>query len=583
MFADLLQHRLQATVGPARLRDLHIRASQWYEQNGHVREAVHHAFSAGDLTRAANLIEQNARGMFARSELGTIMDWVDALPKDVVGIRPWCCVYYAWALRLTGGQAEAVEARLRVAELALEKSQEALSKDEARAVLGHIAAIRAYQALYREEIQRVIDLSRQALDSLPEASFARGLTALALGWASRFNGDLARASRAFVEARRASLVAENTYVAVTATCRLAYTKMLGGQLRQATRSCQEALLLATGTRRRRLPVAGYALVYQGGVYREWNNLDKAKSCLKDGIDLCAQVGYVLDQVVGCTTLARVYQAQQDWDSAHEALQSAEQLSLRMKGYVFARRWVEDCQVRLWSAQDRFSEIARWTQETDLRVDDTITFERELEHIILARALVTLGREQGGEAHLEGALNLLARLLDKARSAGWMSKAIEILVLQALANQVRGHTDKALTALGRALSHAEPQGYVRTFVDEGPPMGRLLAEAIDHGIAPGYARSLLVAFGEVTTDREPRRQDEASASVVHPSAVLVETLSKRELEVLGLIAQGLTNQEIADRLCLALSTVKVHTRNIYGKLGVHNRTQAVAKAQSLDLM
>jgi LuxR family maltose regulon positive regulatory protein len=591
MFADLLRQRLRAMMGAERLASLHLRASEWYEKNGYVSEAVHHAFAAGDLTRAANLIEQNARDMFARSELRTIMNWVDALPEDLVQARPWLCAFYAWALRLTGGQAEAVEARLRVSELALEKSKASLPKDEARAVRGHIAAIRAYQALYREEISRSMELARQALDRLPEATFARGLTALGLGWASRFTGDLVGASQAFVEARAASMASGNTYVAVTATCRLAYTEMMGGQLRQAVRSCREALQMAAGTEGRRLPVAGYALVYLGIVYRELNNLEAAARHLVDGIDLCRQVGYIMDQVIGYATLARVLQAEQDRDGARQALQSAERLSQKMKGYVYARRWVDDCQVRLWSAQNRVSEIARWTQETDLRVDDQVSFVRELEHIILARALVALGREHAGEPHLDDALDLLARLLEMAESRGWMGKAIEILVLQALAHRARGDTDQALAALERALSIAQPESYVRAFVDECPPLAPLLHEAAARRIAPDYARSLLAAFEGATKDEEPapsppkgRRTDLQPPSFVPPpSSPLVEPLSERELEVLQLIAQGLSNREVAERLFLTVNTVKVHTRNIYGKLDVHSRTEAVARSRELGLL
>ncbi|NIV30465.1 MAG: helix-turn-helix transcriptional regulator, partial [Anaerolineae bacterium] len=190
MFADLLRHRLKAIVGAARLTTLHLRASEWYEQNGYVSEAVHHAFASGDLARAADLIEQNARDTFARSELRTLMNWVDTLPEDLVQTRPWLCVFYAWALRLTGGGAEDVETRLQMAELALENSRTVLPKEQARAIDGHIAGIRAYQSLYREDISRALDLARKALDRLPEANFARGLTAMALGWASRFSGDL---------------------------------------------------------------------------------------------------------------------------------------------------------------------------------------------------------------------------------------------------------------------------------------------------------------------------------------------------------------------------------------------------------
>jgi LuxR family maltose regulon positive regulatory protein len=584
MFADLLRRRLQAAVGAERLTSLHLRAAEWYEANDYVSEAVHHAFAGGDLAKAASLIEQNARDMFARSELATIMRWVDALPEDIVQARPWLCIYYAWALRLTGGQSEAVEKRVREAELALHEQEPPLPEDKARAVLGHVAGIRAYQALYREDIQQAIELARRALESLPEAGFARGLTAMALGWASRFDGDLSGSNQAFMEAAMASLASGNTYGSISSTCRMAYTEVLAGNSKQAARACEKALQSATGAEGRYLPVAGYALLVLGSVYREWNGLDAAARHLVEGIDLCAQVGSLFDQVVGHTVLARVRQAQQDPEGAGNALRSAERLSMKMKGYVFARRWVEDCQVRLWSAQGRVAEIARWIQETDLRVDDPVSFVRELEHIILARALVAVGREQPEERYLDGALDLLARLLEMAESRGWVGKAIEVLVLEALAHQGRGDTDAALVALERALSVAEPRGYLRTFVDEGPRMASLLHEAAARGLAPDYVRRLLAAFVEAMDTDSPGATEAAPVSLGHrPQSALVESLTERELEVLQLIAEGLSNREIADRLVLALSTVKVHTRNIYGKLGVHSRTQAVMRAQELGLL
>jgi LuxR family maltose regulon positive regulatory protein len=599
MFADLLRHRLQAMVGAAKLTTLHLRASEWYEQNGYVSEAVHHAFASGDLARAADLIEQSARDTFARSELRTLMNWVDALPKDLVQARPWLCVFCAWALRLTGGSAEDVDTRLQVAELALENTRTVLPKDQVRAIEGHIAGIRAYQELYREQISRAMDLAREALDRLPEATFARGLTAMALGWASRFTGDLKGASQAFVEATTASQASGNIYATVASTCRLAYTQMLAGQLGQAVKTCGEALQMAAGWEGRYLPVTGYALVYLGLVHRELNNLEEAARHLADGIDLCKQVGYMFDQVVGYSTLARVLQAEQDRDGARRALQNAEQSSQKMKGYVFARRWVEDCKVRLWSAQDQVPHIAGWIQETDLCLDDQINFGRELEHIILARALVAVGREQVDGPHLHDALDLLARLLDMAESAGWMGKAIEIRALQALAHQGLGDTGAALSALGPALSKAKPRGYVRVFVDEGPPMASLLREAAARGISPDYARRLLAAIEDTTKDEGPAlsgaeelalsppkgRMTEAagSSSAIPRSSSVVEPLSDREIEVLHLIADGLANREVAERLFLALSTVKVHTRNIYGKLGVHSRTQAVKRARALGLL
>jgi LuxR family maltose regulon positive regulatory protein len=195
----------------------------------------------------------------------------------------------------------------------------------------------------------------------------------------------------------------------------------------------------------------------------------------------------------------------------------------------------------------------------------------------ARVLVALGREYPGGTYLDDALNLLEKLLEMAESNGWGRRMIEILALQALALELKRDIAQAMQTLKRALALAEPEGFIRTFVDEGPPMARLLDEAVSRGIAPDYARRLLAAF----PDTQPEQPAPSKTQV--PTSELVEPLSERELEVLQLLAEGLTNPEIAARLFLSLNTVKVHTRNIYGKLGAHNRTQAVAQARALGIL
>jgi LuxR family maltose regulon positive regulatory protein len=583
LFADFLGQRLRESE-PERIAELHRRAAGWYEHNGFIPEAVSHALAAGDFEGAARLVEQSARQMLERSELEQLIGLVDELPDEHVRARPWLCVFHAWALRLSGSGLEAVESRLRGAERALEERGElpqgelvagsTSPEGEATKILGHIAAIRAYQALYREQIPCVIELAHQALEYRPEGDFVRSSIALALGWAYRFSGDLVAASEALGEARAIGLRSGNIYLAVAATCRAAHGLVLGGKLHQAAESYQQALQMTTREDGRRLPVAGYAYVYLGGVHREWNDLETAARYLAEGIDLCARVGYVMDQVVGHVSLARVRWAQGDLDGGRDALLNAERLSQRMKSYVYVRRWVEDGQVRLWLAQGNIDAAARWAQESGLRADDELTFMRELEHIILARVLVALGREQPRDAQINDALDLLARLLNQAEMAGWMGKAIEILVLQALALQVKGDEEEALAALERALTLAEPEGYVRVFVDEGGPMQALLRVAASRGIAPleAYVSKLLAAF-------EPG----AAPGQLPPVSPLIEPLSQRELEVLRLLATELSGPEIARELTVTLSTVRYHTHNIYGKLSVHHRRAAIRRAKELGLL
>jgi LuxR family maltose regulon positive regulatory protein len=228
------------------------------------------------------------------------------------------------------------------------------------------------------------------------------------------------------------------------------------------------------------------------------------------------------------------------------------------------------QARIWLAQDKLDAASQWAQERGLGADRDPALVHEIEYIALARLLIAQGRQ-------DEASKLLRRLLDATESGGRISRAIEILNLQALSAQAGDDTAKAMISLERALSLAEPGGFVRIFVDEGAPMARLLYDALKRGIAAEYTRRLLAAF--------PVAEAEAAASPIGTTAndELVEPLSERELEVLQLIADGLTNREIATRLFLSVNTVKAHTRNVYGKLGVHSRTQAVARAQDLGIL
>jgi LuxR family maltose regulon positive regulatory protein len=480
-----------------------------------------------------------------------------------------------------------VQERLKDGEQALAAlaGSAALTADEIQHIKGHIAAISAYQALYSEQLDRVRELGGLALELLPEDNFMRSSVALALGWAERFNGDLKAATKAFLEARNISLRYGNTFLAVSAVCRLAYTQMLAGQLQKAADTCLEALQMAAvpqpggdagaDQRSGQLPVAGYALVYLGTIYGEWNRLEEAVSTLERGIDLCSQLGYIMDQIVGQSALARAKIGQGECVAAKEACDNANEFSQKMKGYIYAQRWAEDCQVRLWLAQcdedrDRLVKATRWAEQSGLQKDDELNFYHELAHIMLARVLVAQGEADPDGAYLADAHYLLERLLETAESAGWMGKAIEILVLQALAYQAQDRLEEALCVLEQALTLAEPEGYIRIFLDEGQAMARLLYKAAERQISSEYAGRLLAAFPA----REPIQNQQVE---------MVDPLSEREMEVMQLISEGDTNAEIAQSLHITTGTVKNHIKNIYSKLNVHNRAQAIARARQLGLI
>jgi len=502
------------------------------------------------------------------------------------------CVYHAWALRLSGSPFDSVESRLQDAEGALEKQRwshppnaqgekSQIGEDETRRLMSHITAIRAFQAVYRDEIPRVIELAHRALTYRPEGTFIRSNIAFALGWAYRFSGDLEASYQAFDEASTIGLTSGNFYLAVTTKCRAAYGQVLAGRLHQTMASLQEASQIATREDGMQVPVAGYAYVYMGGIHREWNHLETASSYSLDGIDLCKRVGYLMDQAVGFATLSRIKMAQRDWDGAQDSIHKAIILSLKMKAYGYVRRWVENCQIRLWTAQGNLETLDRWTQESGLSVDDELTFLRDIEHIILARALVALGRAQPGSLYLKDAVTLLARLLKMTQAAEWIGKTIKVLVLQAVALQATGEIESALNALENALALAKPEGYVRTFVDEGEPMADLLQMAKSQGICRNYVEDLLVTFDITTMEQRQMPTSGGSSSAIGISR-MVEPLSGRELEVLRLLDTDLSGPEIAQELTVTLSTVRYHTNNIYNKLSVHNRREAVSRGKQLGL-
>jgi LuxR family maltose regulon positive regulatory protein len=253
---------------------------------------------------------------------------------------------------------------------------------------------------------------------------------------------------------------------------------------------------------------------------------------------------------------------------------------KLAGQYYVPPWITNqmaaWQARIWLAQDELDAASQWAKERGLDAGADPPYLHEMEYTVLARILIAQGR-------LADAARLLQRLLESAEPRGHASRVIETLNLQALAAQARGNTTQAMTALERALALAEPGGFVRIFVDEGAPMAQLLYQAATRGMMPDYTAGLLAAFEGATKDEGPRTRKKVPSSVVQPSSALVEPLSERELEVLQLIAGGLTNREIASRLFLSLNTVKAHTRNIYGKLGVRSRTQAVARARAFGVL
>ena len=580
LFAELLRHRL-AQSSPSLVPELHHLASVWLESENLIEEAVVHAFASADMERTADLIYHFAHRVHIQTNLTTLSGWLAALPEPILRARPWLCAYQALAWYWTGPR-DHVEERLQLAEQAIPQSQ--MPAAEATHLAGYIAAIRAHYALVSGDIPRVLAMAQVAFQKLPQGDYMRGWTAVALGGAYWGQGDVVASQQAFQTARTVALQHNYRFLAVPPACYVGMQLVKQGQLDKALSVYREGVEYATMVGGQQLPIAGFPKVKLGDVLRERNDLSGAEEWLRVGVEQCIQLGHPDVLVDAYTALARLQLAQNDWPGAYTTFQKADELAQKSPVDPFVRCWLDDCRVRLWLAKGRLDPLERWVQASGLTVDGELSYHYDLHHLNLARLLVAQARGAAtfpeAQAGLSRASGLLARLLIAAEKAGWLYETIKILVLQALVFAESTDRDKALQALGRALTLAEPGGFIRIFVDEGVPMAQVLCEAAARRLSPDYVSKLLAAFEAERLSTPGKIKDKPDPA---PAQLFVEPLSPRELDILRLIAQGLSNDAIGKRLFLALSTVKGHNRILFDKLQVQSRTEAVARARELGLL
>jgi LuxR family maltose regulon positive regulatory protein len=617
LFADVLAAHLQQEQ-PALAPILHQRASAWYADNGLPAEAIRHALAGKDFVHAAALIELAWPEMDGHYQSAAWLAWARALPDALLPARPVLSAAFGWAL-LNGGEMEAADLYLRNAEMWFDAEsgessasvqhmeQKSLpggmivaDAEQYRTLAGSVAAARAYMALAFGDIDASIHHSRRALTLLPKNDLIpHAQAASLLGLANWASGDLEAAHQALADAMANFERAGNLHFAIGGAYGLAEMRATQGRLRAAVNDYAHALHLA--------------LAHDGPLPRGTADLHLGLSELsfEQGAHAAAAKHLLQSESLGvqmalpdwhyrlCRTKARFALAEGDHPAALALLEEAERHYIRTP--VPDARPLAAWKARVWLAQGQLRAAQRWVQEAGLTPKDALSYVREFEHITLARVLMAEYAQEGSDAsnnHLRTAMNLLERLLHAAEDAGRMGNVIEICLLLALAQQERGNTDGALAVLARALALAEPEGYGHIFVDEGAPMKQLLAAAAAQGIMPDYIGRLLT-IQAMPAAAPPNPKDTRLyapgqfgeplvAPLVAPPvaplvAPLVEPLSARELEILELINQGLSNQEIGARLFLALSTVKGHNRNIFGKLQVQRRTEAVARARALGIL
>jgi LuxR family maltose regulon positive regulatory protein len=615
LFAEVLHaHFTEDTAGqPDLLSTLHGRASEWYEHNGSPSDAIRHALAAQDFERTADLVERTLPAMLRSRQEAALLGWFRALPDEVVHFRPVLSAGYASAL-LSSGELEGIEARLRDAELWVEAldtqntttdrrvrpdatapAMVVVDEEEFRLLPAAIAISRAGLALVTGDVAGTVKYARWALDMVPEDDYLRrGSAAVLLGLAAWTSGDLEAAYGAYAEGMAGLQRAGNISDAIGCAIAVADIQIAQGRLHEAMRTYERGLQLASQhTAPGELVLRGAADMHVGmsAIHREHNDLDASTQHLLRSKELGEHMGLPQNRYRWRVAMSRIQEAKGDLDGALELLEEAERLYV--SDFSPNVRPVAALRAQMSVAQGRLGEALAWARERSLSAEDELSYIREFEHITLARVL--LARHESDHAEhrtdhsVRDAMGLLERLLKAADAGGRTGSVIEILVLLSLAHQTRGDIDAALLPLERALALAEPEGYVRIFVDEGPPISQLLVKAASRGIMPEYTGKLLAAFGaepEGSSGSTPRPISplRASATPVSPTSQLfTEPLSQRELDVLRLFRTELSGPEIAHALTISLSTVRTHTKGIYSKLNVNNRRGAVKRAAELQLI
>jgi LuxR family transcriptional regulator, maltose regulon positive regulatory protein len=592
LFVEAAHERLRATTTPADVAMLHTRASAWYEQQSarerrpYLCEAIRHALAARDWERSARLLEQHGLLLATDGLQQTVCGWLETIPDQVIVARPMLCLYHAVILMFLG-RLDAAEARLREAERGIGAGT---PHDQALGVLAQIVLARANLARCVGDLDRCVALSRQVLLlSAATPTIAHAGALLNLARAYHLSGDAGPAAERLAEEAIVLMRASGNRAGTLASVvNLAQLRVRQGQLRAAAQNYAQAAELKSAHVDGQLLIGGPGYHFGlGELLREQNDLDGAEDQLKRGMEgVCADLIVDADVVaLGHQALARLRLARGDGVGARATLESFAQLA-RQRAFVprlLRRGAALRAQLALW--QGDLAAAVRWADTSGLDCSDGVHYPDELEYLTLARVRIAMGRADPTSGHIAVALELLDRLLVAADAGARVESTIEILLVRALAMQALGNLSSALVSLARALLLAAPAGYIRIFVDEGAPMVELLRAAYARGIAPEYVEQLLAAFGELNIENTELRnraseRDSFQFSILNSQ---FDSLTTRELEVVRLMAEGASNRMIAERLTLSVGTVKRYANNIFSKLDVQSRTQAIAKARALRLL
>jgi LuxR family maltose regulon positive regulatory protein len=563
LFVDLLGNILRKEFSQDEIFALHRKASQWHQENGFHRDAIEHAMLAQDFEWAAGLMEKAASATMIDGRLTTLLRWVDSLPESLLGIRPRLRFYKAWALSLSG-QPQTAETILLDAKSSLDCLPD--SPDNL-ALRGELAALLTGIITYTNDPQRILQEAEEALTYLPEDSIIpHARVRIAQGTAYAYSDEFEGAIQLYQQARDLALRAKNPFLAAAAIEMIAGVQIFHlGQLHKAQRNLQQILALGKTQDGTYLAFTGTAHILLAETNLEWNNLEVASRYLAKGFELLQQggIGYCLTHAY-CTK-ARLMLSKGKIENANKALQSANQAT-QTSPLMHILVHNISCQVKLALYLGDNQTASKWAEgEKSVLPDNLPIYLQEVLQISKARVYYAQGA-------LDNSIEILDRILPHTEASGRLAHATEICLLKAIVFQEQGKSAAAIESLERSLSLSIPESYTRLYLEAGSPAKILLQSAKSKGIYPEYVHKILTSFDTQTAlTKLPKR-------IAH-----LDRLTERECEILTLISVGYSNQQIANELVITLNTVKKHVSNIYDKLGVKNRAQAIAKGRELEII
>ena len=589
LFADLLRARLKQSQ-PRLIATLHRRASNWFESAGLIGEGIRHALAAAaaqadeaeraaDYEHAARMVEGHTFQMLQRGEMRAMLRWVGMLPAQLSARRPWLCVYRAWTLAL-GGEMSQVEGLVAQAE----SQREPLEAPARRALEGNIAAIRAYIAMNANRPDVVLEQAQIVRALLPETDWATGFTAWNTGYTLRTIGRLEEAARAFEDQLGKARAGNDPWGVTNNATDLGQVRRMQGRLKEALEIYQRGLEIVEANGARKLGYVGRLLTAYAAALYEQNRLDEAEALLNEAVELNRRWQNANHEVFAAFNLTKVLTARGKFAAAETLMESALRV-VREQGVVpLLKRLTDGAMLTLRLAQGKVPPPAGPLEDAiqAALAQNTVDNNDEasqMRNLLYARVLLS-------QARPAESLHMLEPVEAAARASGRGLVLIEALALKSLALHRLGQSEPALAALNEAAATAGENGAVRTIIDAAPLIPgalsqmllALIRETAGHRM-PQASRQFLA---QLRSALEEAGRPEAAAASTTPAA-LIEPLSERELEVLRLLAEGLTNPQIAARLVISTGTVKAHTAAIFRKLDANTRTQAVAKAREARLV